>query len=130
MDSHAHLVQYNVLIDAHGNACLVDFGISHAYDSRQILDSTKVGRQESLNWVAPEILRDPENFRMTPQTDMYGFACVLYEASGYVAYHYFLLYLSPRFTRETSLFTIRTYCNACSNEGDRRSMRWMSLSEG
>ncbi|KAG0707782.1 kinase-like domain-containing protein [Suillus ampliporus] len=77
---HGDLKGYNVLVDERKNACLADFGISRSDDTRQILDSSKVGRRETLNWTAPEIiLGNSETLRMTLETDMYAFACVLYE---------------------------------------------------
>ncbi|KAJ8583224.1 kinase-like protein [Rhizopogon salebrosus TDB-379] len=78
---HGDLKGYNVLVDSQENACLTDFGISHTSDSRQILDSTKVGRREAMvNWIAPEmIFGNSEELRMTLESDMYAFACVVYE---------------------------------------------------
>ncbi|OAX44634.1 kinase-like protein [Rhizopogon vinicolor AM-OR11-026] len=78
---HGDLKGYNILVDFHENACLADFGISHTDDSRPWLDSSKVGRQDAaLNWIAPEIiLGNAERLRMTLETDMYAFGCVVYE---------------------------------------------------
>ncbi|KAG1890978.1 kinase-like domain-containing protein [Suillus subluteus] len=88
----------NVLVDKRGNACLTDFGISRSDDTRQGLDSTNVGRRETLNWIAPELLffGNSETMRVTLETDMYALACVLYKASGFVLFKPLLL-ASPHF---------------------------------
>lgn len=78
---HGDLKGFNVLVDKRGNTCLTDFGISRSDDTRQGLDSTNVGRRETLNWIAPELIffGNSETMRVTLETDMYAFACVLYE---------------------------------------------------
>jgi serine/threonine protein kinase len=78
-----------------------------------MLDSTKVGRREAMvNWIAPEmIFGNSEELRMTLESDMYAFACVVYEAS--VMFHYYFLpHLVFRFTSEELLSMIRMYSNA------------------
>ncbi|KAG1756801.1 kinase-like domain-containing protein [Suillus paluster] len=77
---HSDLKGCNVLVDDRKNACLADFGVSMSDDSRKILDSTDVGRRQTLQWTAPEIFfGNTDVLRMTLETDMYAFACVLYE---------------------------------------------------
>lgn len=78
---HGDLKGCNILVDKRGNTCLTDFGISRSDDTRQGLDSTNVGRRETLNWIAPELIffGNSETMRTTLETDMYAFACVLYE---------------------------------------------------
>ncbi|KAH7930790.1 kinase-like protein [Leucogyrophana mollusca] len=77
---HGDLKGDNILVDKHKHACISDFGISSTEDSRQILDSSNVGRSKSqVRWIAPEILSSAEGARFTSMSDVYAYASVLYE---------------------------------------------------
>ncbi|KAF9246534.1 kinase-like protein [Melanogaster broomeanus] len=78
---HGDLKGDNVLVNDHGQACLSDFGQSFASDSRMYLDSSRVGRPGSnpLHWMAPELMREGVQIKVTAKSDMYAFGCVLYE---------------------------------------------------
>ena len=83
---HGDLRGRNVLIDDEGCARLTDFGMSNlckgvAYDYESLR-----GVGDSIRWAAPELI-DPEafgfeNYRPTPQSDVYSFACICMEVSS------------------------------------------------
>jgi serine/threonine protein kinase len=79
------LHQLNILVSRMRRACLADFGLSTAADSKYMSTTRPRG---TLRWQAPELLLDvldsdspsPER-RNTFATDVYAFALVCYEAS-------------------------------------------------
>ena len=82
----------NILVSDTGRACLADFGLSVAKDSSpvQMTMMTTGGTGGSLNWSAPELLPDMNDFTTNgseiakPEApcDVYAFAMVCYEASN------------------------------------------------
>ncbi|KAG1789840.1 kinase-like domain-containing protein, partial [Suillus plorans] len=68
---HGDLKGCNIMVDRRGNACLTDFGISGSDDTRQGLDSTNVGRRETPNWIAPELIFFGNSETMRMEVGMY-----------------------------------------------------------
>ncbi|KAF7983081.1 hypothetical protein HWV62_23999 [Athelia sp. TMB] len=89
---HADLKCVNILVSDTGRACLADFGLSVAKDSSPVYITmmTTGGIGGSLNWSAPELLPDMNDFttkgseiaRPEAPCDVYAFAMVCYEASN------------------------------------------------
>ena len=83
-DSHEHCTQLNILITPAGRACLADFGLATARDSKPIIMSSMSSNRTTgtLRWQAPELL-NPESEegdgRNNMSSDVYAFACVCYE---------------------------------------------------
>jgi len=79
---HGDLKGANVLITDSRRACLADFGLSKAIDSKSIsmtyyYSSVKTGG--TVRWQAPE-LHDPYVIQQNSKaSDIYAFACVCYE---------------------------------------------------
>ncbi|KAF7983082.1 hypothetical protein HWV62_24001 [Athelia sp. TMB] len=82
----------NIFVSDAGRACLADFGLSVAKDSMpvQMTTMTTGGTGGTLNWNAPELLPDMNDFttkgseiaRPEAPCDVYAFAMVCYEASN------------------------------------------------
>jgi len=69
---HRDLTSNNILLNAHMDAKLSDFGLSI-----KIEDITSSFTMGSVYWMAPEVLLDPKQF--TKKSDVYSFAIVLWE---------------------------------------------------
>ncbi|KAJ6551697.1 kinase-like domain-containing protein, partial [Mycena capillaripes] len=73
---HGDLRGNHILVDEEGHARLTDFGLASFADATAKSSS----RAGSGRWMAPELLDpEPHQFRRTPATDVYAFACVCYE---------------------------------------------------
>ncbi|KAG1906932.1 kinase-like domain-containing protein [Suillus fuscotomentosus] len=78
---HGDLTGSNVLINAEGMACLVDFGLSTVIGGgleggSSIAPSSC--RPGAIRWTAPELLGDPEiSYLPTPKSDIYSFGSVM-----------------------------------------------------
>jgi len=94
---HADLKGVNILVSDVGRACLADFGLAVAKDSSpvNITMMTTGGTGGSLNWSAPELLPDMDDFTTNgsegakPEApcDIYAFAMVCYEIfSGFIPF--------------------------------------------
>jgi serine/threonine protein kinase len=76
--------QVNILITPSRRACLADFGLARARDSKNIttVAATSNKTTGTLRWQAPELL-DPESddadLATSPASDVYAYACVCYE---------------------------------------------------
>lgn len=87
----SELSQVNILVSDAGRACLADFGLAVAKDSSPVYITmmTTGGTGGSLNWSAPELLPDMNDFSTNgsdgakPEApcDVYAFAMVCYEVS-------------------------------------------------
>jgi len=78
-------VQVNVLVTDEHRACLADFGLSTASDSK-VFNATSLSTKHAggtLRWTAPEIFQGDQPIN-TSSSDIYSFACVSYEV--YFAY--------------------------------------------
>src|SRR5262245_52635338 len=71
---HRDIKPANILIDAHGDAYLTDFGL--AKDSQGSLLTRPGQAVGSLDYMAPEQIHGEE---VTAETDVYALACVAYE---------------------------------------------------
>jgi len=85
------LLQLNILVSRSRRACLADFGLATALDSKHTLTSM-TRPTGTLRWQAPELFPDMRNpdtasteRRSTMATDVYAFALVCYEASIYIS---------------------------------------------
>lgn len=92
---HCDLKASNVLVNAEGNACLTDFGLSSLFEnlssSRCLSDSRGLGG--SIRWMAVELLCPPEGpngvRRFSPATDVSSFGSTMLEIlSGKMPYHH------------------------------------------
>ncbi|KAG2050708.1 kinase-like protein, partial [Suillus hirtellus] len=94
----------NVMVDRPGNARLTDFGISRSDNTRQGLDSTNVGRRETLNWIAPELIffGNSETMRMEADMYMHLLVCFIRQVVLSCSTHYSLLSLHFRSIPEAS----------------------------
>jgi len=68
---HLDLKPSNILVDEHGNAKIMDFGV--AVESRQVLDRQIRG---SLHYMPPEVLKQD---RVDSRADLYALGMTLYE---------------------------------------------------
>jgi serine/threonine protein kinase len=73
--------QYNVLITQSRRACIADFGLATAKDSKTIVASHHSTRKMggTMRWQAPELSNPDETQYNTKASDIYAFACVCYE---------------------------------------------------
>ncbi|KAJ7170993.1 kinase-like domain-containing protein, partial [Mycena filopes] len=72
---HGDLRGNNILVDDNGSVRLADFGLA-GYADATVKSSQRRG---STKWMAPELLRPAPHFQRTKATDIYAFACVVYE---------------------------------------------------
>ena len=89
--SNGGLHQLNILISRSGRACLADFGLAIARDSRSVIMSyiTTNRTTGTLRWQAPELFPDMNNFeeedtierRNTMASDIYAYGLVCYEVN-------------------------------------------------
>ncbi|KAJ7762662.1 kinase-like domain-containing protein [Mycena metata] len=90
---HGDIRGANILIDAHGNACLADFGLAILADSlATITSSSTSATRGNVRWLPPEVL-NPSQFgggylRKEPAVDVYSFAGLCYELfTGKIPYY-------------------------------------------
>ncbi|KXN81627.1 Tip elongation aberrant protein 1 [Leucoagaricus sp. SymC.cos] len=76
---HADLKARNVLISRSRRAILTDFGVSTVL-STSVGSSTAADFSGTAYWMAPELLVAAELPPPTPQSDMWGFGCICFEA--------------------------------------------------
>ncbi|KAG2155056.1 kinase-like domain-containing protein [Suillus bovinus] len=77
---HGDLTGSNILINAEGMACLVDFGLSTVLGGLEGGSSIAPSshRPGAIRWTAPELLGDPEiSYSPTPKSDIYSFGSVM-----------------------------------------------------
>ena len=79
------LLQVNILVSPSRRACLSDFGLATARDSKPTVRTYMSTNQTTgtLRWQAPELLGGDDDSRTTFATDVYAFAMVCYEVSGF-----------------------------------------------
>lgn len=77
---HRDLKSPNILIDAHGEAKVSDFGLSAIKESSKG-STTVAGAAGSLLWMAPELL-DGEDPHSSKASDIFAFAIVLWEVAS------------------------------------------------
>ena len=78
----------NILVSGAGRACLADFGLSTAKDSKPLMTTLASSTKNSgtLRWQAPELMPDMQFDENSPHdqpnsfaTDVYALALVFYE---------------------------------------------------
>ncbi|KAF8504163.1 kinase-like domain-containing protein [Gautieria morchelliformis] len=80
---HGDIKSASVMIDEHGHARLIDFGLAHFVDTHVDVD---LPEGFSIRWCAPELLQP--GAISTPSSDVYAFASTILELlSGRVPYH-------------------------------------------
>jgi len=88
---HGDLKAVNILVSPSRRACLSDFGLATAGDSKPTVRTYMSTSQATgtLRWQAPELLLDTDtDSRTTFATDVYAFAMVCYEMfSGTYPFH-------------------------------------------
>ncbi len=72
---HRDVTPTNVMIDAHGDAVLMDFGLARFTDQRT---ATGTGALGTAGYAAPEVWSGQ---RADPRADLYGLGAVLYHAA-------------------------------------------------
>ena len=80
------LLQVNILISPSHRACLSDFGLATARDSKPTVRTYMSTNQTTgtLRWQAPELLLGTDtDLRTTFATDVYAFAMVCYEVGRF-----------------------------------------------
>jgi serine/threonine protein kinase len=80
------LIQVNILVSPSRRACLSDFGLATARDSKPTVRTYMSTSRATgtLRWQAPELLLDTDtDSRTTFATDVYAFAMVCYEVSRF-----------------------------------------------
>jgi len=87
ISSHRYHIQLNILVMPAGRACLADFGLATARDSKPIIMSSMSSARTTgtLRWQAPELLNpesDEGDGRNSMSSDVYAFACVCYEVQN------------------------------------------------
>jgi len=85
--SPEHYAQLNILVTPASRACLADFGLATARDSKPIIMSSMSSNRTTgtLRWQAPELLNpesDEGDGRNNMSSDVYAFACVCYEVKS------------------------------------------------
>ncbi|KAF8504148.1 kinase-like domain-containing protein [Gautieria morchelliformis] len=79
---HGDIKSANVMIDEHGHARLIDFGLAHFIDTHVDVDLP----EGSIRWCAPELFQP--GAVSTPSSDVYAFASTVLELlSRRVPYH-------------------------------------------
>ncbi|KDR72752.1 hypothetical protein GALMADRAFT_143032 [Galerina marginata CBS 339.88] len=80
---HGDLKGANILVTDSGRACLSDFGLSTALGTSVLphgSSSSSAGLGGTIRWQSPELLNPQEEYpRASIESDVYAFACVLYE---------------------------------------------------
>ncbi|KAJ7628860.1 kinase-like domain-containing protein [Roridomyces roridus] len=71
---HGALKPQNILIDKRGVACISDFGVSTIINPNGFT-------LENCAYIAPELVVDPFGPRRTTGSDVYAFACLVFEIS-------------------------------------------------
>ncbi|KAF8504158.1 kinase-like domain-containing protein [Gautieria morchelliformis] len=80
---HGDLKSANLMIDEHGHARLIDFGLAHFVNTHVDVD---LPEGFSIRWCAPELFQP--GAVSTPASDVYAFASTVLELlSGRVPYH-------------------------------------------
>jgi serine/threonine protein kinase len=88
--SDSNLRQLNILISRSGRACLADFGLATARDSKPIVMTymTSGKTTGTLRWQAPELFPDMQSLEPespekgnTTATDIYAYGLVCYEVN-------------------------------------------------
>jgi serine/threonine protein kinase len=88
--SDSNLRQLNILISRSGRACLADFGLATARDSKPIIMTymTTGKTTGTLRWQAPELFAEMQSLNPespqkgnTPATDVYAYGLVCYEVN-------------------------------------------------
>ena len=80
------LLQVNILVSPSSRACLSDFGLATAKDSKPTVRTYMSTNRTAgtLRWQAPELLLgEDDDSRTTFATDVYAFAMVCYEVSRF-----------------------------------------------
>jgi len=78
---HGDLKAVNILVSPSRRACLSDFGLATARDSKPTVRTYMSSSRATgtLRWQAPELLNTDADSRTTFATDVYAFAMVCYE---------------------------------------------------
>ncbi|KIM82030.1 hypothetical protein PILCRDRAFT_88827 [Piloderma croceum F 1598] len=87
---HGDLKGLNVLVTSSRRACIADFGLATAKDSKTLIMShnSTTKTKGTMRWQAPELLSPYETQDSSKASDVYGFACVCYEMfSGEVPFY-------------------------------------------
>jgi len=77
--------QANILVTNSRRACLADFGLATAQNSRSLLEASTATHRSggTLRWQAPELLDpDDEDGHNSFASDVYAYACVCYEVGS------------------------------------------------
>lgn len=89
--------QPNVLISAFGEACIADFGLSHAIEEVSLFSNSTSWKQAgNPAWMAPELLNEDSPPR-SPLTDVFSFGRMMIEVKIIPSFTYHDLMLTAPF---------------------------------
>jgi Protein kinase domain len=72
------VVQANILVSSDREAKIADFGFANFVDMSVSYTTVRMGTPQ---WMAPELLDDSQKFQRTTKSDIFAFACIVFEVA-------------------------------------------------